>query len=295
MLSSVLAALAPSGAWLIASRLVQGVGGAMILPTTLSLINANFRGRERAIAFAVWGSTIGGMTAVGPLLGGWLTTSFSWRWAFGINVPLGIIIIVGVLLTVAESRDAGDARRIDWVGAILSIVTSATPRVRPHRGPDLRLVDDEDRPEARRLDVAVRPLPRPCRLRDRHRRRHRLRSLGPRTDSRRGGARCSHSTSSRIPSFRNGNIAAMIVSLGEFGIILSLPIWLQNVSATAHCRPVSSCSRSRSARSSPAASRARSATGSVRSPSSASGIAAEIVGVAGLGFVIGPSTTRGAP
>src|SRR3954471_22777487 len=106
-LASVLAAFAPTGGLLILARLVQGVGGAMILPTTLSLINASFRGRERGIAFAVWGSTIGGMAAVGPLLGGWLTTAFSWRWAFGINVPLGIIIIVGVLLTVSESREAG--------------------------------------------------------------------------------------------------------------------------------------------------------------------------------------------
>ena len=81
--SSVLAALAPTGELLILARLVQGVGGAMILPTTLSVINATFRGRERGIAFAVWGSTIGGMAAVGPLLGGWLTTDFSWRWAFG--------------------------------------------------------------------------------------------------------------------------------------------------------------------------------------------------------------------
>jgi MFS family permease len=53
----------------------------MMLPSTLSLLNATFQGRERGIAFAVWGSTIGGMAAVGPLLGGWLTTSFSWRWA----------------------------------------------------------------------------------------------------------------------------------------------------------------------------------------------------------------------
>jgi len=59
-----------------------------MLPTSLSLLNAGFRGRDRAIAFAVWGSTIGGTAALGPLLGGWLTTSFSWRWAFGINVPI---------------------------------------------------------------------------------------------------------------------------------------------------------------------------------------------------------------
>lgn len=67
---SVLAALAGSGVALIASRVVQGVGGSMILPTSLSLLNAGFRGRERGIAFAVWGSTIGGTAALGPLLGG---------------------------------------------------------------------------------------------------------------------------------------------------------------------------------------------------------------------------------
>lgn len=119
-LASIAAALAPTGGLLIASRLVQGVGGAMILPTTLSIINATFRGRERGIAFAVWGSTIGGMAAVGPLLGGWLTTAFSWRWAFGINIPLGVIIVIGVALTVAESR-SDRVEAIDGVGAVLSV------------------------------------------------------------------------------------------------------------------------------------------------------------------------------
>ena len=120
--SSVLAAFAADGGMLILARLAQGVGGAMILPTTLSIINATFRGRERGIAFAVWGSTIGGMAAVGPLLGGWLTTAFSWRWAFGINIPLGIVIIIGVLLTVAESR-SDRTSKIDVVGAILAVIT----------------------------------------------------------------------------------------------------------------------------------------------------------------------------
>ena len=76
-IASVLAGISADGPLLIAARVVQGVGGAMVLPTTLSLINAGFRGRDRGIAFAIWGSTIGGMAAVGPLLGGWLTTNFS--------------------------------------------------------------------------------------------------------------------------------------------------------------------------------------------------------------------------
>jgi len=123
--ASVIAAFAPTGDLLIVSRVLQGLGGAMVLPTTLSLLNANFQGKERGIAFAVWGSTIGGMVAVGPLLGGWLTTDFSWRWAFGINIPLVIIIVIGALLTIPESKDA-IARRVDWLSAFFSIVAMAT-------------------------------------------------------------------------------------------------------------------------------------------------------------------------
>jgi MFS family permease len=123
-LSSVFAALAQSGDLLIGARVLQGVGGAMILPTTLSIINATFRGKERGIAFAVWGSTIGGMAAVGPLLGGFLTTYFSWRWAFGINVPLGSIIIVGLLVYVTESKEIS-TRAVDLIGAVFAVLTTA--------------------------------------------------------------------------------------------------------------------------------------------------------------------------
>src|SRR6476469_1328138 len=118
--SSVLAATADGAAWLIGARALPGVGGAMMLPTSLSLLNATFRGRERGIAFGVWGATIGGTAALGPLLGGWLTTSFSWRWAFGINIPLCVIVIVGLSLLVAESKDSSRSGRVDVVGALLS-------------------------------------------------------------------------------------------------------------------------------------------------------------------------------
>jgi len=123
--ASMLAAVAGSGGELIGASIIQGFGGAMILPTTLSLINAGFTGRERGIAFAVWGSTIGGVLAFGPLMGGWLTTSSSWRWAFGINLPIGMIVIAGILLFVAESRSAG-SHGVDVVGALLSAITFAT-------------------------------------------------------------------------------------------------------------------------------------------------------------------------
>ena len=223
-LASVLAALAPNGELLIASRLVQGIGGAMILPASLSIINATFRGRERAIAFAVWGSTIGGMAAVGPLLGGWLTTYFSWRWAFGINVPLGVIIIIGVLLFVIESREEGIPRRIDLVGAALSVVFFAPLVFGLIEGRTFGWFVSDTPPSWWTWDIS--PIPFTFLL-----------ALiggiafvawGVRRE-RRGESTMLAFGLLRIPSFRNGNIAALIVSLGEFGIILSLPLWLQNV------------------------------------------------------------------
>ena len=225
-LASIGAALATTGELLILARFVQGVGGALMLPTTLSLLNATFRGRERAIAFAVWGSTIGGMAAVGPLLGGWLTTSFSWHWAFLINVPLGILIFIGILLTVDESR--GGAAPIDFVGALLSIVATASLVFALIEGRTFGwwtlekpiTIGDWTWP----WDISPIPIA------------FAIAVLGIIAFIAWGNHRRRQGKSTliafglfRIPSFRNGNIAAMVVSLGEFGIILALPLWLQFV------------------------------------------------------------------
>jgi EmrB/QacA subfamily drug resistance transporter len=222
-LSSVIAALAPTGDLLIASRVVQGVGGAMILPSTLSLINATFRGRERGIAFAVWGSTIGGMAAVGPLLGGWLTTYFSWRWAFGINLPLGIIIVIGALLFVRASR-ADEPQRVDLVGAALSVVLFTALVFGLIEGRTYGWWLSDAPPEFWTFEISPIPFA------------FALALLALVAFVLWGLHRQRAGTSTMIafglfgiPSFRNGNVAAMIVSLGEFGIILSLPLWLQNV------------------------------------------------------------------
>ncbi|MGV8886139.1 MAG: MFS transporter [Microbacteriaceae bacterium] len=223
--SSVLAALAETGDLLIGFRIIQGIGGAMILPATLSIINATFRGKDRAIAFAIWGSTIGGMAAVGPLLGGWLTTYFSWRWAFGINVPLGIIIIIGLLVFVVESKEEGSTRRVDVTGALLSIVTFSTLVFGLIEGRSYGWwLSTSAVPDFWTLPISPVPLAL-------------LASVIAGTAFVRWGLRRERRGQSTmlafglltIPSFRNGNIAAMIVSLGEFGIILSLPLWLQNV------------------------------------------------------------------
>ena len=118
--TSLLAGLAPSGEMLVLARFLQGAGAALILPTSLSLLNASFTGKARGQAFAVWGSTIGAATALGPLLGGWLSEHASWRWAFGINIPLVIVICVAAFAFIDRSpRTRG---RVDVIGAVLSIV-----------------------------------------------------------------------------------------------------------------------------------------------------------------------------
>ena len=164
--ASVLAAFAQSGPELIGSRVLQGVGGAMMLPTSLSLLNAGFRGRDRAVAFAVWGSTIGGTAALGPLLGGWLTTSYSWRWAFGINVPLGLAVVAGTLLLVPESKEAAAARGNDLVGALLSVLGFGGIIFGLIQG-QLWLVDADRRREHRRARLELAGLARPCGIRRR--------------------------------------------------------------------------------------------------------------------------------
>ncbi|MDA8115947.1 MAG: MFS transporter, partial [Actinomycetota bacterium] len=119
--ASLIAATAPNGAVLIAGRFIQGIGGAMILPATLSTVNAMFTGHERAIAFAIWGSTIGGFAALGPLAGGWLTTDFSWRWAFLVNLPIGAIVVIGILFFIPETSDPTTRRGLDVPGNALAV------------------------------------------------------------------------------------------------------------------------------------------------------------------------------
>jgi EmrB/QacA subfamily drug resistance transporter len=109
--------LAPSAVALDLLRGLQGVGGAVMFATALALIAQEFQGRERGTALGIWGATIGGAVAIGPLVGGVLTEGLGWEWIFFVNVPIGIGAIVLTLTKLRESRDP-DARGVDWAGAV---------------------------------------------------------------------------------------------------------------------------------------------------------------------------------
>ncbi len=227
--ASMLAGLAPTGDLLIAARVLQGVGGAMILPSTQSILNTNFRGRDRAIAFGIWGATIGGMAAVGPLLGGWLTTYLDWRWAFFINVPVAVLAVAGVLRYIGESRDEDARPGFDLLGFLLITLglgafvfgliegrsygwwtptqpfavlgwawPSATVSVIPFA-----------------LVLGVVALV--------------LFLVVEQIRSRQGKFFLFDVSLWRYPAFRYGNLAGTIVSLGEFGLLFALPLFLQGV------------------------------------------------------------------
>ncbi|MFI9405140.1 DHA2 family efflux MFS transporter permease subunit [Nocardia sp. NPDC052316] len=225
-LTSLLAGLAGSGAVLVLARFLQGASAALILPTSLSLLNQTFTGKSRNQAFTVWGSTIGIGTAVGPLLGSWLAEHASWRWAFGINIPLTVLVCVGVLLFLAPSKR--QVARVDGVGVALSVVGLGLAAfglvegrtygwgasIAPLRvagwswgsGPSPALSAliaagivlgafvlrqmrqaSSDHPEQALVDVRL----------------------------------------FSVASFRNGNLASAVIALGEFGLVAVLPLWLQ--------------------------------------------------------------------
>jgi EmrB/QacA subfamily drug resistance transporter len=117
-LSSLLCGLAPGPLILNMARALQGVGAALQLSAALAILSHEFRGHDRGRAFGFWGTVIGVAVAVGPLVGGVITSSFGWRWAFLVNGPIGIVLGVLAISVVEESRDP-DAVRLDLAGMVL--------------------------------------------------------------------------------------------------------------------------------------------------------------------------------
>jgi EmrB/QacA subfamily drug resistance transporter len=229
LVASVLAGFAPSGETLIGARLLQGLGGAAILPATQSILNEGFRGRERAIAFGIWGSVIGGMAALGPLIGGWLTTYLSWRWAFYVNVPVGILAIIGTMMWIDESCDENAQGGFDPFGFVLvtlglsSVVFGLiegytygwTSPSTPFELFGLRwpLTSISIIPFAFAAGFVMLVAFAIVEIRRERAGKFFLFDFGL----------------WKYPAFRYGNLAGTIVSLGEFGLLFALPLFLQAV------------------------------------------------------------------
>jgi EmrB/QacA subfamily drug resistance transporter len=114
--SSATAGLAPSTGWLVASRVVQGVGAAFMMPATLSIVTNVFEPHERGKAIGTWAGVSALALAIGPVVGGFLTEHVSWRAIFYLNVPVAAAAIVTTLFAVRESRDESVGREVDYVG-----------------------------------------------------------------------------------------------------------------------------------------------------------------------------------
>jgi EmrB/QacA subfamily drug resistance transporter len=119
-LASLLCAVAPSVELLIAARLLQGVGGALLTPGSLALIEASFRPTDRARAIGAWSGLGGVATAIGPLLGGYLIEAVSWRAIFLLNLPLGAFVAWAAARHVPETSDPRASGHVDLLGAALA-------------------------------------------------------------------------------------------------------------------------------------------------------------------------------
>jgi EmrB/QacA subfamily drug resistance transporter len=115
--ASLLCGLAPNVAMLVAARALQGVGGALLTPGSLALLQSSFRTEDRARAIGAWSGLAGIAGAAGPFLGGWLVQAASWRWIFLVNLPLAVAVVAMALRHVPESRDQGASQHVDVVGA----------------------------------------------------------------------------------------------------------------------------------------------------------------------------------
>ncbi|WP_260858377.1 MFS transporter [Paraburkholderia sp. BCC1885] len=121
-LASIGCGLAPNAAALIAARAAQGVGAALLVPSSLAIIGAVFDEQERGKAIGTWAGVGAITSAVGPVAGGWLVDTFSWRAIFFLNVPIACATVALALASVPDSRKSGTPEQLDWLGAATAAV-----------------------------------------------------------------------------------------------------------------------------------------------------------------------------
>ncbi|WP_315914454.1 DHA2 family efflux MFS transporter permease subunit [Arthrobacter sp. lap29] len=230
MAGSIFAALSHDAGGLILSRVLQGVGGAAVLPATLSSVNSTFFGKDRTTAFAIWGAVISGMAAIGPLLGGWLTSSFAWQWIFIVNIPLGLAVLVGAVLFVPETRSPNDAAGFDILGLLLSAAGFGLFVFALIEGPTLGWWSAKSALKLGLIswpaDATISAVPLTLAagivllisfvLWEKHR-------------ATVGRSAILDLTLFRVRTFSWGNAVAAMVAIGEFGLLLILPLYLINI------------------------------------------------------------------
>ena len=155
--SSAAGALAPNAGTLIAARAIEGIGGAVIMPLTLTMMTAAFPAERRGAALGIWSAISGFGVALGPVAGGLLTDALSWHWIFWVNVPIGVAVALAAPRVLAEGR--GTFERLDLTGVVLVSGGLLGVVYATVRGPDGRLGLGVDAARLRRRHRAARRLP----------------------------------------------------------------------------------------------------------------------------------------
>ena len=228
---SLLASMSHSvPALVLGEAIIEGIGASLLIPATLSILSTTFVGAERAVAFAAWGTVAGASVAFGPLVGGFLTTQYSWRWALRINVIAAPLFVVGALLLMRKDEPRAHRPRIDLPGAamiatgsfLLVFGLSEAARYgmwRPLQ--DLSVSGRTVWPASRPVSIAPVAIAISALVLTafyRYERARERRNLDPLFEF----GQLEH------PSFRYGLQTTMVLAMGQFGLLLVIPVLLQD-------------------------------------------------------------------
>jgi EmrB/QacA subfamily drug resistance transporter len=210
--------------------LIEGIGASLMIPATLSILSTTFVGAERAIAFAAWGTVAGASVAFGPLVGGFLTTNYSWRWALRINVIAAPLFIIGALVLMRPDRRPDRRPGIDLPGAAMIAIGSfalvfalseaaSYGLVRPLR--DFSVGGRVVWPTDRGISIALLAFVAAVAILSGF-------VVFERATERRGGDPLFEFSQLRHLGFRYGLQTTMVLAMGQFGFLLVVPVLLQD-------------------------------------------------------------------
>ncbi|HZY94411.1 MAG TPA: DHA2 family efflux MFS transporter permease subunit [Candidatus Bathyarchaeia archaeon] len=229
VLGSVIDGISGNLDQMLIGRVIQGFGAAMASPATLSILTTTFTGKARSVAFGIWGATAGAAAVLGPLLGGYFTTYITWRWSFFINVPIGIVALVGAVLVIKETRFRDPKYTTDYLGVtIITLGLSALlfgfiegQTYGWLAAKDSFSVDGFTWPFTNFSVPAVSIISGTILLA--------IFSMYEIRRSRRGRVPLFDFSLLRFPGFRYGLFTVFIVAMGEFGAIFIFSIYFQTV------------------------------------------------------------------